>query len=85
MVNLRNRFAEKKNEGLSTLVPYVTSGFPSAEASVDVLHTLENSGGDVLSDVIDSDYRNLNLTVTISSNSTNEEGEKPIQYDDVNI
>ena len=48
MVNLRNRFAEKKNEGLSTLVPYVTSGFPSAEASVDVLHTLENSGGDVL-------------------------------------
>ena len=33
----------------------------------------ENSGGDVLSDVVDSDYQNLNLDVTISSNSTTEE------------
>ena len=34
----------------------------------------ENSGGDVLSDVVDSEYLNLNLAVTISSNSTTEEG-----------
>ncbi len=33
----------------------------------------ENSGGDVLSDVVDSEYSNLNLAVTISSNSTIEE------------
>ena len=38
----------------------------------------ENSGGDVLSDVVDSQYLNLNLAVTISSNSTTEE-EKLLQ------
>jgi len=38
----------------------------------------ENSGGDVLSDVVDSEYLNLNLAVTISSNSTTEE-EKLLQ------
>ena len=48
MVSLEKRFAERRDEGLSTLVPYVPSGFPSPEMSVDVLHTLENSGGDVL-------------------------------------
>ena len=42
------RFAERGKEGLGTLVPYVTSGFPSADASVDVLHALEKAGGDVL-------------------------------------
>ena len=38
----------------------------------------ENSGGDVLSDVVDSEYLNLNLAVNISSNSTTEE-EKLLQ------
>ena len=38
----------------------------------------ENSGGDVLSDVVDSEYRKLNLAVTISSSSTIEE-EKLLQ------
>jgi predicted RND superfamily exporter protein len=38
----------------------------------------ENSGGDVLSDVVDSEYLNINLAVTISSNSTTEE-EKLLQ------
>ena len=38
----------------------------------------ENSGGDVLSDVVDSEYLNLNLAVTISSDSTTEE-EKLLQ------
>ena len=38
----------------------------------------ENSGGDVLSDVVDSEYRKLNLAVTISSSSTSEE-EKLLQ------
>ena len=35
----------------------------------------ENSGGEVLSDVVDSEYNNLNLSVNISSNSTSEEEE----------
>ena len=42
----------------------------------------ENSGGDVLSDVIDSEYRNLNLSVNISSNSTTEEEKLLKRIDD---
>jgi hypothetical protein len=42
----------------------------------------ENSGGDVLSDVIDSEYRNLNLTVNISSNSTIEEEKLLMRIDE---
>jgi hypothetical protein len=42
----------------------------------------ENSGGDVLSDVIDSEYRNLNLAVTISSDSTVEEEKLLLRIDE---
>lgn len=42
----------------------------------------ENSGGDVLSDVIDSEYRNLNLSVNISSNSTIEEEKLLMRIDE---
>ncbi len=42
----------------------------------------ENSGGDVLSDVVDSEYSNLNLAVTISSNSTIEEEKLLLRIED---
>ena len=47
-MNIRERFDQRRDEGLGTLVPYVTCGFPSVDASVDVLHAVENAGGDVL-------------------------------------
>jgi predicted RND superfamily exporter protein len=42
----------------------------------------ENSGGDVLSDVINSEYRNLNLSVNISSDSTSEEEKLLLRIDE---
>ena len=47
-IRISNRFAELQSEGLSALVPYVTCGFPSADASVDVLSAIDEAGGDVL-------------------------------------
>jgi len=47
-VGISERFAERKAEVRSTLVPYVTCGFPSADASVEVLSALAEAGGDVL-------------------------------------
>ena len=47
-VGISQRFAERKDEGRSALVPYVTCGFPSAQASVDVLSALTEAGGDIL-------------------------------------
>ena len=48
MPSISERFAERRGEGRATLVPYVTSGFPSRSATVDVLMELVESGGDVL-------------------------------------
>ena len=48
MPSISERFAERRGEGRATLVPYVTSGFPSRSATVDVLTELVESGGDVL-------------------------------------
>jgi len=48
MPSISERFAERRGEGRSTLVPYVTSGFPSRSATVDVLTGLVEAGGDVL-------------------------------------
>jgi tryptophan synthase alpha chain len=48
MPSISERFAERRVEGRATLVPYVTSGFPSRSASVDVLTCLAEAGGDVL-------------------------------------
>ena len=47
-MRISDRFAERKAEGRSALVPYVTCGFPSADASVDVLSAMAAAGGDVL-------------------------------------
>ncbi len=48
MPSISERFAERLGEGRATLVPYVTSGFPSRSATVDVLAGLADAGGDVL-------------------------------------
>ena len=48
MPSISERFAERRGEGRATLVPYVTSGFPSRSATVDVLTCLAEAGGDVL-------------------------------------
>ena len=48
MPGISERFAERRSEGRATLVPYVTSGFPSRSATVDVLAGLVEAGGDVL-------------------------------------
>jgi len=48
MPSISERFAERRGERRATLVPYVTSGFPSRSATVDVLTGLAEAGGDVL-------------------------------------
>ncbi len=48
MPTITEKFAERRAEGRATLVPYVTSGFPSRSATVDVLAGLAEAGGDVL-------------------------------------
>ena len=48
MPSISERFAERRGEGRATLVPYVTSGFPSRSTTVDVLAGLAEAGGDVL-------------------------------------
>ena len=48
MLSISESFAQRRGEGRATLVPYVTSGFPSRSATVDVLAGLAEAGGDVL-------------------------------------
>ena len=48
MPSISEKFAERRAEGRAILVPYMTSGFPSRSASVDVLTGLVEAGGDVL-------------------------------------
>ncbi len=48
MRSISERFAERRGEGRATLIPYVTSGFPSRSATVDLLEGLAEAGGDVL-------------------------------------
>jgi tryptophan synthase alpha chain len=48
MPSISESFAERRAERRATLVPYVTSGFPSRSATVEVLAGLVEAGGDVL-------------------------------------
>ena len=48
MPSISERFAERRGEGRAALIPFVTSGFPSRSATVDVLTRLAEAGGDVL-------------------------------------
>ena len=61
---------EENGQAVKRIVKRKVSG---RDLVAQYLVLYENSGGDVLSDVVDSQYRNLNLAVTISSNSTTEE------------
>jgi tryptophan synthase alpha chain len=45
---IEERFAVLKNAGRKALVPFVTAGDPSKEATVSVLHALVAAGADVL-------------------------------------
>lgn len=48
VVEISERFAQRSKEGRTAFVPYVTCGFPSSEASVEVLSAMAEAGGDVL-------------------------------------
>ena len=48
MSRLATKFAELKASGRKALVPFVTAGDPSLEATVPVLHALVEAGADVI-------------------------------------
>ncbi len=45
---IRKRFEDARKEGRAALVLYVTAGYPSIEATVDILLACERAGGDVV-------------------------------------
>ena len=45
---IRQRFDERRAEGRAALVPYVTAGFPSPEATREILAALAAAGADVI-------------------------------------
>jgi tryptophan synthase alpha chain len=47
-VTLAQRFAERRAEGRTVLIAYVTAGFPSAAETVSALHALDEAGVDVI-------------------------------------
>ena len=53
MPSISQRFAERRGEGRAALIPYVTSGFPSRSATVDVLTALAEA------DIAEGIYRDL--------------------------
>ena len=48
MNRIDTRFAELKSSGRKALVPFVTAGDPSLEATVPILHALVDAGADLL-------------------------------------
>lgn len=48
MSRLEQKFAELKADGRKALVPFVTAGDPSLEATVPVMHALAQAGADVI-------------------------------------
>ena len=48
MNRIDSRFAELKSSGRKALVPFLTAGDPSLEATVPVMHALVAAGADVL-------------------------------------
>ncbi|AKS42409.1 tryptophan synthase subunit alpha [Wenzhouxiangella marina] len=48
MNRIDQRFTDLKTRGRTALIPYVTAGHPSPEASVDILHAAVEAGADLL-------------------------------------
>ncbi len=48
MTRIATRFAQLKSAGRKALVPFVTAGDPSLEATVPVMHALVEAGADVI-------------------------------------
>lgn len=48
MNRIDRRFQELKASGRTALIPYVTAGHPSPDASVDILHAAVDAGADLL-------------------------------------
>ena len=70
---------EENGQSVKRTIQHEVSG---RDLVAQYLVLYENSGGDVLSDVVDSEYRKLNLAVTISSNSTTEEEKLLLRIND---
>jgi tryptophan synthase alpha chain len=47
-LSISEAFARREQAGQVALVPYVTAGYPSADATVPVLHALAEAGADVI-------------------------------------
>lgn len=45
---LRETFAALRQKGEKALVPYITAGYPRLEATVPLIHALDEGGGDVI-------------------------------------
>lgn len=45
---LKHRFGELRESGKKALIPYITGGDPCPERTVELMHTLVNSGADVI-------------------------------------
>jgi len=48
VTSISDCFIQKKSEGKTVLIPYVTCGSPSLEESLEILEVLESAGGDII-------------------------------------
>lgn len=48
MSRIESRFAQLRGQGRKALVPYITAGDPSPEATVPLMHTLVEAGADII-------------------------------------
>jgi tryptophan synthase alpha chain len=46
--SIESRFARNKEEGRGVLIPYLTSGYPDADTSLELMAAISEAGGDVL-------------------------------------
>lgn len=48
MSRIENLFSRLKNEGRKALIPFITAGDPSLDATLQLMHTLVDSGADII-------------------------------------